>query len=453
VDAAADKMKAEGLPDAAVGAFLRYRDRLRDGEQGTLPESEIEPVDCLPDAEQLPEDPDTWRDAVGRTVVIKLNGGLGTSMGMTGAKSLLEVKDGLTFLDIIARQVLALRESSGVPLPLVLMNSFHTREDSLAALRAYPELALDLPLDFLQGRVPKLGAENLEPADWPADRRLEWAPPGHGDLYTSLATSGMLDALLERGCEYAFVSNSDNLGATLDPRILALFSRGRLPFLMEAADRTPSDRKGGHLARRPSGSLVLREIAQTPQEDQDSFQDVTRHRYFNANTLWVNLRALADLLGQGNGALSLPMIVNRKTVDPADPGSPSVVQLETAMGAAIDVFEGAGALRVPRSRFVRVKTTGDLLSLRSDAYVMSAGPRVELAPELDGTPPVIDLDDEHYKLLPDFERRFPDGSPSLIGCERLSVAGDVRFGGGVVVRGTVHLEGPLEVAPGSVLEG
>ncbi len=386
MDAAVEKMRAEGLPDVAVETFARYAPRLDAGERGVLPEAEIEPVEELPDAEELPDDPAGAEEALRHAVVIKLNGGLGTAMGMTQAKSLLEVKDGLTFLDIIARQMLGLRERAGAPVPLVLMNSFATREDSLAALERYPDLALEgLPLDFPQGRVPKLLEDSLEPAEWPADPKLEWAPPGHGDLYPSLSGSGMLDALLERGFEYAFVSNSDNLGATLDLRILAWFAREGMPFLMEAADRTLSDRKGGHLARRPGGGLVLREIAQTPDEDVDSFQDVSRHRYFNTNTIWVNLRALAGVLEDSGGVIELPMIVNRKTVDPKDSSSPAVVQLETAMGAAIDVFEGAGAVRVPRSRFVPVKATGDLLALRSDAYVMSEGPRVELAPERTGS--------------------------------------------------------------------
>jgi UTP--glucose-1-phosphate uridylyltransferase len=331
------------------------------------------------------------------------------------------------------------------------MNSFATRDDSLEALAAYPSLQADLPLDFVQGKVPKLLADDLEPVSWPSDPKLEWAPPGHGDLYTSLAGSGLLDSMLERGYEYAFVSNSDNLGAVLDARILAWFARERLPLLMEAADRTESDRKGGHLARRSGGGLVLREIAQTPEEDRDAFQDVSRHRYFNCNTLWVNLRALAERLAQG--VLELPMIVNRKTVDPADPATPAVIQLETAMGAAIDVFEGAAAIRVPRSRFVPVKTTEDLLSLRSDAYVLSAGPRVELSPSRNGTPPVIDLDSEYYKLVPQLEERFTGGPPSLVECDRLAVAGDVRFGSGVVVRGTVRLEGPRTIEDGAVLEG
>src|SRR4051794_22962069 len=242
-------------------------------------------------------------------------------MGMTRAKSLLEAKDGLSFLDVIARQVLGVRERSGARLPLVLMNSFYTREDSLSALARYEQLAAEVPLDFVQGKVPKIDASSLEPVSWPGDPDLEWPPPGHGDLYTSLVTSGMLEKLLSRGYEYAFVSNADNLGAVLDERILGWFASEELPFVMEVADRTEADRKGGHLAAR-DGSLLLREIAQTPDDDVDAFQDVSKHRFFNTNTLWVNLRALDSLMQDRGGVLGLPMIVNRKTVDPGDSDSP-----------------------------------------------------------------------------------------------------------------------------------
>ena len=455
MDRAAEKMREEGLPDVAIETFARQRARLEAGEQGTLPEADIEVVESLPDAEELPDDPSGAREALEAAIVLKLNGGLGTSMGMTKAKSLLEVKDGLSFLDIIARQVLGLRERSGARVPLLLMNSFATRDDSLAALSSYTDLEADVPLDFVQGKVPKLGAEDLEPADWPSDPRLEWAPPGHGDLYTSLAGSGMLEKLLDAGYRYAFVSNADNLGAVLDDRILAWFAREELPFLMEAADRTESDRKGGHLARRPGGGLVLREIAQTPDEDLDTFQDVSRHRYFNTNSLWVDLQALSDTLDERGGVLPLPMIANRKTVDPSDKSSPAVIQVETAMGAAIGVFEGARALRVPRSRFAPVKTTDDLLSVRSDAYVLTEESHVSLAPEREGTPPDVTLDSDYYKLMPDFEARFPAGPPSLLRCRRLTVEGDVLFGSDVTVRGTADLrqegEEQLRIEDGSVL--
>jgi UTP--glucose-1-phosphate uridylyltransferase len=451
LEAAIEKMRAEGLGDAAVESFARQYERLRAGETGTLAESEIEPVADLPDAEDLTEVADAA--LLDQAVVIKLNGGLGTSMGMTKAKSLLEVKEGRSFLDLIAEQILDRRERSGARLPLILMSSFATQEDSLAALERYDDLSAGLPADFVQNKVPKLRAEDLVPVAWPDDPALEWAPPGHGDLYPALVTSGMLGALLDGGYRYAFVSNSDNLGAVLDPRILAWLASTGAPFLMEVADRTSSDRKGGHLARRVSdGGLVLREIAQTPDDDVDAFQNTARHRYFNTNTLWVDLHALRDALG-GAGVVDLPMIVNRKTVDPGDADSTPVIQLETAMGAAIGVFEGAAALRVPRSRFVPVKTTNDLLSLRSDAYVIGEGRAVFLAPARGGVPPFVDLDPDYYKLVGRFDARFAGGAPSLVGCEALRVQGDVTFGADVVVRGEVEVEGPARVEDGAVLEG
>jgi len=457
LQASIDKMRRDGVGDAAVQAFADAYERLQEGETGVLPEDEIEPVEDVPDADALPDAGAQAGRALDRAVIVKLNGGLGTSMGMTGPKSLVEVKDGLTFLDVIVRQVLALRERTGARLPLVLMNSFSTREPSLEALGRYDDIEADVPLDFVQNKVPKLLADELEPAEWPDDPDLEWAPPGHGDLYAALVTSGTLDALLERDYRYAFVSNADNLGAVLEPRILAWMAAEEIPFVMEVADRTEADRKGGHIARRrDGGGLVLREIAQTPDDDVDAFQDTERHRFFNTNTLWVDLEALRALLDERDGVLGLPMIVNRKTVDPSDKSSPSVIQLETAMGAAIDVFDGARAIRVARRRFAPVKTTSDLLALRSDAYALTDDFRVEPAEGRDG-PPVVDLDDDHYKLLRDFEARFPSGAPSLVGCERLAVKGDVEFGADVVVRGAVSVEhggdGRLRIENGTVLEG
>jgi UTP--glucose-1-phosphate uridylyltransferase len=449
VSAATDKMRAEGLPEIAIETFAHYERLLREGEQGVIRESEIEPLTDLPDAAELPDADDVPLDEV---VVLKLNGGLGTSMGLTKAKSLLEVKEGASFLDVIVRQVLHLRERHGARLPLLLMNSFATQDDTLAALEPYPDLAVDdLPLDFVQGKVPKLRADNLEPVEWPADPALEWAPPGHGDVYVSLATSGMLAELLRRGYRYLFLSNSDNLGAVLDPRILGWFASEGLPFVSESTDRTESDRKGGHLARRrEDGGLVLRETAQTTDEDMAAFEDIERHRFFNCNNIWVDLRALERTLEERGGVLGLPMIVNRKTVDPTDSSSPEVFQLETAMGAAIGVFEGAAALRVPRTRFAPVKTTNQLLVVRSDAYELADDWTVRPVASPD---PVVSLDSAYYKLIGDFDARFPAAAPSLRECRRLEVEGDVTFGRDIAVKGEVRLEGPLSVPDGSVLEG
>jgi UTP--glucose-1-phosphate uridylyltransferase len=449
--ASVEKMRSDGVADAAIRAFEHYYRQLEAGETGLVPEASIEPASDLPDLDGLPSDARAEREALQKAIVLRLNGGLGTSMGLTGAKSLLEAKDGKSFLDVIARQVLALRAEHDAQLPLVLMNSFSTREDSLAALDAYEDLDAGLPLDFLQNKEPKLLVEDLTPVEWPDDPSLEWCPPGHGDLYTALVTSGMLEALLERGFEYAFVANSDNLGAVLEPRILAWLRAERIPFLMEVTDRTEADRKGGHLARRrEDGRLVLRETAQTPEEDLEALQDITRHRYVNTNNLWVDLRALDAAMRERDGVLGLPLIRNEKTVDPGDKSSPAVYQIETAMGAAIEVFEGARALRVPRTRFAPVKTTDDLLALRSDAFELTADARVVLAPGRESAPYVA-LDSEYYKFLRDFEERFSGGPPSLVDCHRFEVEGDVHFGAGVVARGDVVVRGPREIKDGTTL--
>lgn len=198
--------------------------------------------------------------------------------------------------------------------------------------------------------------------------------------------------------------------------------------------------------------MVLRETAQVAEEDLEAFEDVDRHRFFNTNNLWVNLRALARTLEENGGVMNLPLIVNRKTVDPADTSSPEVLQLETAMGAAVGAFKGAGVLHVPRGRFVPVKTTNELLILRSDAYELREGARVELSEGCGGRIPLVELDTDFFKLLDEFEQRFPHGSPSLKACDGLTVKGDVTFGRGVVVRGTVTVEGPRRIEDRTLLE-
>ncbi len=439
-DAFESKMKAADLPPLAIETFRYYLDQLNDGATGILSRSEIDPVESVPDSEELKGYEDAGASALAQTVVVKLNGGLGTSMGLTRAKSLLPVKNGLSFLDIIARQTLHLRDTHGCRLPLIFMNSFRTRDDTLATISRYDGLDVGLPADFLQHKVPKILKDGLTPAEWPKDPEHEWCPPGHGDIYTALYTSGLLDQLLEAGFEYAFVSNSDNLGAVLDLDILGWFVEENVPFLMEVADRTEADKKGGHLARMKDGGLTLREVAQCPKDEMDSFQDVSLYGLFNTNTLWVNLKALDRLMTERDHVLGLPLIVNEKTLDPTDDSSPAVLQLETAMGAAISVFEGARAIRVPRERFVPVKTTNDLLGLWSDVYVLTDDHRVVPAPSRAVGDLVIDLDSRFYKRIDQLEARFPKGPPSLSNCRRLSIRGDIRFGMHCVFLGEVDLQ-------------
>ena len=448
ISAVMAKAEADGVQGAELAALRRRLRQLGEQEAGFLPGEVLQPSADPPYLDELPAPSSGQaRDVLDRLVIVKLNGGLGTSMGLSGPKSALEVKPGVSFLDVVARQVLALREQHGARLPLVLMNTVATRDPSLKALARYDLDVPGVPPDFLQAREPKIGDGGFYPVDWPADPELEWCPPGHGGIYPALEASGTLDALLGAGLQYAFVSNSDNLGALPDARIAAWLAAGRVPFALEAVRGTQADRKGGHLASY-RGALVLRETAQVPDGD-DSFTDVDRWRWYNTNNIWIDLRALKDLQAADPAAPALPLIVNRKATDPRDPESTPVIQLESAMGAAIGSIPGARAVGVPRSRFAPVKTTDDLLVVRSDAYELTHDG--QMRPCFDGQEPLVTLDKGYYRMLPDFERRFPAGAPSLRRCRRLEVEGDVTFGAGVTVLGEVRLTGPCHVPDGEVL--
>jgi len=449
----AARMYAEGLPKLFIDTFAYYYDQLVTGITGVIPESEILPVTMVPDLRTFPEYlAEIGRANLAKTAVIKLNGGLGTSMGLAMAKSLLPVRQDYSFLDIIVRQAV----HAGVP--LVLMNSFATDIDSLTVLKGYPELDSKIPHSFLQHKEPKITRSDLSPVNWPKNPELEWCPPGHGDIYTALITRGTLSALLEAGYQYAFVSNSDNLGAVLDPILIGYFAENQFPFMMEVADRTEMDKKGGHLARRRRDKqFILREYAQCPDEDMATFQDITRHKYFNTNNLWINLGVLNQVMTDRNNRLGLPMIRNQKTVDPRDPWSTPVYQLETALGSAIGVFNGAQAVRVPRKRFAPVKKTDDLLAVRSDAYTLTDDFRVITNPKRSSVPPLIELDEKYYRFVNDLDFHFPYGAPSLLHCDRLKIVGEFRFEKGVVCCGSIELindTGTSIVIPeGAVLEG
>jgi len=444
-------MQAANVDDAAIRTFAHYYRQLEHGETGMIPESAIEPVD-MPALRDVEVSPQAAADAIAQTVAIKLNGGLGTSMGMDRAKSLLCVRRGMSFLDIIARQVLHLRQKYDVALPLLFMNSFRTSADTLDALARYGDLPVPgLPLEFRQNMEPRLLASDLMPVEWHDDPDLEWCPPGHGDIYTALRGSGVLAKLIEQGYRYAFVSNSDNLGAVPDAEVAGWFAQSGAPFAIEAVRRTASDRKGGHFARRISdGRIVLRETAQTLPEDRKALENLARHRYCSTNNIWFDLQAMKDMLDARDGILGLPLIRNAKPVDPHDDSSPEVIQIETAMGAAVEVFDGAQLIEVGRDRFVPVKTTNDLLVLRSDVYEIRDDFVLD---QVAADVPYIDLDGDYYKLVHEFDKRFPDGTPSLKKANELRIDGDWTFSRDVQIVGSVKLEagGAQRVAAGTVL--
>lgn len=423
-------MWKEGISENVIKTFAAYYNQLVSGKSSKISKAQIQPPSKknLIDYKDISEHNNN--EIIRKTVVIKLNGGLGTSMGLSKAKSLLPVKGNMNFLDIIARQVLTLRSQGGSDLHLILMNSYNTRDDSIKYLSRYPDLAKDnIPLDFLQNKFPRIRQDDLSPFN-PKDENQRWNPPGHGDIYAAMDCCGLIDKLLSLGIQYAFISNSDNLGATLDSAILNYMDKEKVPFLMEVCLRSEVDKKGGHLSEGREGRLLLREIAQCPENELNEFQNIEIYKYFNTNNIWIDLISLKEELVKNDGVMLLPLIINPKVSE-----NIPVYQLETAMGAAISNFTGSKAIVVPRSRFAPVKKTNDLLAIWSDAYELNDQYQVVLKRNRVETP-IITLDERFYAKIDQMQERFK-GIPSLQACQSLSINGDVTFGDDVVCKGNV----------------
>ena len=453
-------MLAEDLPQLCVDVFLSQYQKMTAGEESVIREKEVKAVSDVVDLESLADFSAKGESVLSQSVMLKLNGGLGTGMGLEKAKSLLKAKDGLSFLEIIVKQVLSQRKSFASDLPLVFMNSFSTETDTRAVLDQFPELLQGqkgVPLTFIQNKVPKIFADTKQPADWPNDPAKAWCPPGHGDIYTALQTSGVLDQLLKQEIKYAFISNSDNLGASLDLSVLGYFADQDASFMMEVADRTAADKKGGHLAESVNGGLLLRESAQCHADDVDNFQDISKYKFFNTNNLWIRLDRLKQYLDKNNGIVDLPLIQNKKTIDPRDPNSPEVIQMETAMGSAIANFSDSIALRIPKSRFAPIKTTNELLGLWSNAFILDEKSLIAINPNRQVGYIVVNLDNKYYKKTDDLQARFPEGIPDLLECEKLTISGDVKFGANVKLIGNVIINNDsdeqLLIESGTVLSG
>ena len=434
-----ERMMSRDLAPSVIDEFVRRVRLVHAGETGKTPWNEIGDLrdEDYAELEQLqqPADDAALRAKLGKLVVVKLNGGLGTSMGLTKVKSLIPVKDGDNFLQIIRKQILRLRERSGTAIPLLFMNSFNTQADTLAD-PGIAELnkSIGLPADFLQNMAPRLDRATLLPIGDGSDDS-HWCPPGHGDIFLALQVTGILDQLIEKGYRVVFLSNGDNLGATVDPRLLDYFLSEDLEFMSEVTPKTAADLKGGVLFRRKGDGdqarIELLETAQVPEEHLPDFQNIERFAHFNINNLWVNLEALRDRLSRGG--LELALIVNPKKY-----GAQDILQLETAMGAAIGQFDRSRVMIVPRSRFAPVKSCADLFVRRSDAYILNEETlSLEKNPGRTLGEPIVRLSDD-YKKLADFERLVPR-PPSIKDCESLEVNGPVIFDTAVHLKGKVGL--------------
>lgn len=430
----ASKMRDAGMSDTAIAQFSHLYEVWRNNEKGSfIREHDVEPIKTVPSFHEIYEtiDHDKAVKAFAKTAFIKLNGGLGTSMGLSCAKSLLPVRRHkarqMRFIDIIIGQVLTARQRLGVDLPLILMNSFRTSKDTLQVLKRNRKFVQnDIPVEIIQHQEPKILAQTGEPVSYPEDPTLEWCPPGHGDLYSTIWESGILDKLSEYGFSYLFISNSDNLGARPSRTLAQYFENTHAPFMIEVAKRTQADRKGGHIVRDiETGRMLLREMSQVNPEDKRSAQSINKHPYFNTNNIWIRIDALKKMLKKYNGVLPLPVICNNKTVDPTNSESAKVVQLETAMGAAVSLFDDAICVEVDRMRFLPVKTTNDLFIMRSDRFHLTDSYEME-----DGNYifPDIDLDPRYYRNIDDFNERFPYSVPALAAAKSVTIKGDWTFG-------------------------
>ncbi|KAK0996211.1 UTP-glucose-1-phosphate uridylyltransferase [Friedmanniomyces endolithicus] len=391
-------------------------------------------------------------DFLSKLAVLKLNGGLGTSMGCVGPKSVIEVRDGMSFLDLSVRQIEFLNRTYDVNVPMILMNSFNTDKDTANIIKKYEGHNIDI-MTFNQSKYPRILKDSLLPAPKSAESQIsDWYPPGHGDVFESLYNSGILDKLLDRGIEILFLSNADNLGAVVDLNILQHMVETRAEYIMELTDKTKADVKGGTIIDY-EGQARLLEIAQVPKQYVNEFKSIKKFKYFNTNNIWMNLRAVKRVVE--NNELEMEIIPNGKSI-PADKKGEtdvSVIQLETAVGAAIKRFKNAHGVNVPRRRFLPVKTCSDLMLVKSDLYTLKHG-QLMIDPSRFGPAPLIKLGSD-FKKVSQFQSRIPS-IPKILELDHLTITGAVNLGRGVVLKGTVIIvasEGnTIDVPPGSILE-
>lgn len=404
------------------------------------------PYGSLPRAEGS----EAERSMLSKLAVVKLNGGLGTTMGCIGPKSAIEVREGMNFLDLTVRQLEWLNRQYGVQVPLLLMNSFNTDVETARLIQKYPPERLQIRT-FNQSRFPRIAKDTLLPIPTgPTDPKEAWYPPGHGDVFNALDAAGLLDELEAAGIEYLFISNIDNLGATVDTTLLGHLSDGGCEFFMEVTDKTKADIKGGTLIDYDGGGVRLLELAQVPSEHRGDFTSIKKFKIFNTNNIWVSLAGIRRVLCEER-SLDLDVIVNHKIVEAT---GEKVIQLETAVGAAIRHFRGSHGVNVPRSRFLPVKSCSDLFLVQSDLYQLSHGSLLPNPLRPFATVPHVKLGD-HFKKVPQYLSRFA-GPVHILELDHLTVTGDVTFGANVSLKGTVIIVANhgsrIDIPSGAVLE-
>mmetsp|Transcript_4044 Transcript_4044/g.8698 ORF Transcript_4044/g.8698 Transcript_4044/m.8698 type:complete len:561 (+) Transcript_4044:649-2331(+) len=406
----------------------------------------------------IPSCPDSMNlthELLNKLAILRLNGGLGTSMGCQGPKSVIEVRNSLSFLDMAVRQVEFLNTKHGVDVPLILMNSFNTDKETKRLLSRYDDRHVSIKT-FSQTCFPLLDRSTVTPlasGKFSKQSQSMWYPPGHGDVYTSISRCGLLEELIAMGKEYLFISNIDNLGATVDLNILYHLMLNEYGFCMEVTKRERQDVSGGTLVEH-KGKPLLMENSALPKVLSDTLRRDKRFDKFNTNNLWVNLRELQRLMSVKR-SLDLQVIARDRLAIDSSGEEVSCLMFETAAGAAINLFDNVNVIVVPRSRFLPVKTTSDLFAVQSDLFIIKHG-ALALSEKRTISPPVPTVKlGPCFRTVEEYSKRLPFGVPDLIDLEHLTVSGDVHFRNHIQLKGTVIIvaeEGShIDICSGSVI--
>lgn len=389
------------------------------------------------------------KNLLNKLAVLKLNGGLGTTMGLSGPKSAIKIKNNMNFIDMVVKQLKSINRKYNASVPLILMNSFNTDERTEKMVSKYSDVDIQT---FNQAQYVKINEENLLPMNLAfeksKDSKKAFYPPGHGDLLTSINTSGILDKLLEQGVEYLFISNIDNLAATVDINILKFITENKIDFCMEVTKKTRTDIKGGTLIDYED-TMKLMEIAMVPKNKKNEFTSVKKFKIFNTNNLWINIKELKNILSKGD--LNLDIITNSKVVK-----GEHIIQLETAVGSAVKCFNSTAGIVVPRSRFTPIKTCSDLFLCSSNLYAANKGTLTLNKNRINQVSlPVVKLIGKNFQKIKNFDNSFGN-IPDIVDLDVLTVTGNVTFGENVILRGIVIIccpeGGRIDIPDGAILE-
>nr|CDS26761.1 UTP glucose 1 phosphate uridylyltransferase [Hymenolepis microstoma] len=394
--------------------------------------------------------------ALSKLVIFKFNGDIGKSMNFDGTKSLIKVRNDKSFLEICLQQIDDLNVKYNCDVPLVLMNSFKTDQDTEEFLKNMPKTRTQL-FTFQQNRFPRLSEETglliPDSCQISGSRDPKWYVPGDGDVFRCLQELGLLKTYSDEGKKWIFLSDIDNLGATPDPAILCWLEEQekcdatRIDFLMEVAERTSEDKKEGTLILY-NGTLKLLDLSQVSEEHVKDIVYSEQFKIVNTNSIWINIKALQNLLN--TRLLEMDLIVNRKTMK----NNTRTIQLEEFAASAISSFEKAIALKVPRKRMLSVKSISDLLLLRSDIFETNRS-GLTLSPRRKSLDlPIIKLG-SRLKSIEDLQRRIPS-TPSMINLSHLTLSGDIYFENNVTLKGSVKIlaknNETIVIPEGTVLE-